>query len=152
MPVPFPFTHRSGADFALSGSPDEEGCSDLIGPMLAGAQARGVADTFELLGIGAALIDATGKVLHMGVCGRNIVVGWLRVVEDHLVADRPSDNKALQTLIGAAIDGSSEDAVPVRLEGRETGILKIRALRMPRSHSVNQLLRAVLVFEELTAA
>ena len=151
MPLPVTPTHRTGGDYALLGSPDQESFSDLIGPMLAGAQARGVADTLELLGIGAALIDATGRVLHMGGRGRRVAGGWLRVVEDHLVADRAVDNRALQTLVGAAIDGSSEVVAKVRL-GQGGAALEIRALRFPVSSAKDQLLRAVLVFEPIAAA
>ena len=150
MPAPFTSAHQSGGDYAIAASLDEDSFSDLIGPMLAGAQARGVADTFELLGIGAALIDPTGRVLHMGGRGRRVSGGWLRIVEDHLVADRPADNKALQSLIGAAIDGSSDVDVKVRLDrGQGAGALEIRALRFPMSHGMDQLLRAVLVFEAM---
>ena len=100
MPVTFTPFDRAESDIAVAGSPDQESFADVIRPMLAGAQARGVADTLELLGIGAALIDATGRVLHMGGRGRRVSAGWLRMVEDHLVAEEPEDNRALQTLIG----------------------------------------------------
>lgn len=150
MPVTFSSTHRSGGDYALAESPDPERFSDVIGPMLAGAQARGVADTLELLGVGAALIDATGRVLHMGGRGRRVSGGWLRNVEDHLVADELADNRALQTFIGAAIAEPSEVAPEVRLEQRRGGTaLLIRALRFPSSNEKIQLLRAILVFEEV---
>ena len=152
MPVPYSPTYRNGGDYALHEAPDQESFSDLIGPMLAGAQARGVADTLELLGIGAALIDATGRVLHMGGRGRRVSGGWLRIVEDHLVADEPSDNRALQTLIGAAIAETTDVAAKVSLRrGQGSGALEIRALRFPGSNAGNQLLRAVLVFEDVQA-
>ena len=150
MPAPITSADQSGGDYTLAGSVDQESFSDVIRPMLAGAQARGVADTLELLGIGAALIDATGRVLHMGGRGRRVSAGWLRLAEDHLVADRPGDNLALQALVGAAIDGASGgDDVRVRLEPQRGGAsLQIRALRFPTSNGLNQLLRAILVFEE----
>ena len=106
-----------------------------------------VADTLELLGIGAALIDATGRVLHMGGRGRRLSSGWLRTVEDHLVADEPADNRALQTLIGAAIDDGSDCVSKVRL-GQGSAVLEIQALRFPAAQGGQQLLRAILVFEE----
>ena len=150
MPVPFTPAFSNQADIALAGSPDQESFADLIGPMLAGAQARGVADTLELLGIGAALIDATGRVLHMGGRGRRISSGWLRSVEDHLVANEPEDNRSLQVLIGAAIDGSSDSETKVSLGQRLGGVsLEIKALRFPSTKGSQQLLRAILVFEEL---
>ncbi len=152
MPVTFTPFHQTENDFALPGSQDQESFADLIGPMLAGAQARGVADTLELLGIGAALIDATGRVLHMGGRGRRTSGRWLRMVEDHLVADEPGDNRALQTLIGAAIAEPSNMVAKVRL-GREQGgaALEIRALRFPVSNGRDQLLRAVLIFEDVSS-
>ena len=153
MPAHFTSALRSGGDYALPGSLDQESFSDLIGPMLAGAQARGVADAFELLGIGAALIDATGRVLHMGGRGRRVSAGWLRVVEDHLVADRSEDNQALQSLIGAAIDASSDNPKRVKLDrGQGVSALAIRALPFPKSNGTDQLLRAVLVFEDIGLA
>ncbi len=153
MPVPFTPTLDDQQDFALSGSSDQESFADLIEPMLAGAQARGVADTLELLGIGAALIDATGRVLHMGGRGRRVSSGWLRTVEDHLVAEESEDNRSLQNLIGAAIDGASAVETKVRLgQGHGRATLEIRALRFPLAKGSKQLLRAILVFEELAAA
>ena len=152
MPVTFTPFHRTESDIAVPGSPDRESFAELIGPMLAGAQARGVADTLELIGVGAALIDATGRVLHMGGRGRRASAGWLRVVEDHLVAEEPDDNRALQTLIGAAIAEPAETTARVRLGQEQRGAaLEIRALRFPASNGRDQLLRAILVFEEVIA-
>ena len=44
--------------------PDEFGM--VLGPVLAGARARGVADAFELMDIAAVLVDGAGSVLHAG--------------------------------------------------------------------------------------
>ena len=152
MPVTFTPFHRTESDIAVAGSPDRESFADLIGPMLAGAQARGVADALELLGIGAALIDATGRVLHMGGRGRRASARWLRLVEDHLVAEEPEDNRALQTLIGATIAEPAETTTRVRLRQEQgEAALDIRALPFPVSNGRDQLLRAVLVFEEVSA-
>ena len=153
MPATFTPFDRAESDLAIPGSADQESFADVIRPMLAGAQARGVADTLELLGIGAALIDATGPVLPMGGRGRRVSAGWLRIVEDHLVAEEPEDSRALQTLIGEAIAEPAHPAARVRLGQKQGGAaLDIRALRFPLFNGRDQLLRAVLVFEPVEVA
>ena len=153
MPVSSTSFPLSPGELTSPSSMDAEGFSELLGPMLAGAQARGVADAFELLGIGAALIDPVGRVLHMSSLGRRAAAGWLRVIEDHLVADRTEDNSSLQQLIGAAIGETSREPLQVRLhQSQGNATLAIRALRFPRPDGPDQLLHAVLVFEDVTIA
>ena len=93
--------------------PDEpvepsESAPDLqaaVGPLLAGARADGIAEGLEMLGVGALLIDATGRVVRVGSRGQRLMEGWLRIVAGHLVAGRADDDKALAGLIGAALAG-----------------------------------------------
>lgn len=125
--------------------------SDLgvaLRPLFAGARARGVADGLELIGVGAVLIDATGRVLHAGGRAHRIMSGWLRVVEDHLVAVRPGDDRAIAGLIGSAIAGRPTPS-GIRLGGLAgEPSLQLRALMFPGDGDLAQRLHAVILVDE----
>ena len=121
----------------------------MLRPVLAGARARGVADGLELLGGGAVLIDDTGRVLHIGGRGRRLIAGWLRVVEDHLVAEHAGDDRLLSDLIGGAIAGRPAPG-GIRLGQVAAGpVLALRALPFHSDEGVAQRLHAVIVIDEV---
>ena len=120
----------------------------VLKPILAGARARGVADGLELIGVGAVLIDATGRVLHAGGRALRMMAGWLRVVEDHLVPERPGDDRVIADLVGSAIAGRPTPA-GVRLGGLGgEPLLQLRALMVPGDGDPSQRLHAVIVLDE----
>ena len=141
MALPFRADVDPETDGPLFAAGGDEDFGDILKPVMAGARARGVADGLEMLGAGAVLLDASGRVLHVGGRGRRLMAGWLRVVGDHLVAERPGDNRAVEDLVGGAIRG-------VGAELRLDAALVVRALPFATDEGPAQRLHAVLVLEE----
>lgn len=141
----------TGADFLSR----DDGLSEILGPVMAGARARGVADAFEMLGLAAVLIDETGRVLHAGGRAQRALNPLVRIAEDHLVGIDAGVNDALQQVMSGVIGSlgttsSAADEVVLR-DGDGTARLSIRALRFQHvSEDVPQLLHSVLVVTDCT--
>ena len=150
MPLPRAALLSVDRDRPFSSADEAVDAGALLKPIIAGARARGVADGLELLGVGAVLIDDTGRVLHAGGRVRRMLGGYARIVGDHLVAERPADNSAFEALIGSAIGAGRHDPeARVTLEaGGGRGALSMRALRFASDEGEAQRLRVVLVLEE----
>ena len=129
---------------------DVDGWPEILGPMLAGARARGVADALDLVGMAAILIDGTGRVLHASGRAIRAISPLIRVLEDHLVGYDAVTNDALQELVVGAVQ-TRRDGMTARFvdqEGRPR--LFIRALPFPQENSDQpQLLRSVLLVTEI---
>ena len=106
-----------------------------------------MADGLELLGVGAVLIDDTGRVLHIGGRGRRLIAGWLRIVEDQLVADQAGDERS--DLIGGAIAGRPAPAGHPLGQVAAGPILSLRALPFHSDEGVAQRLHAVIVIDDV---
>ena len=146
--MPLPLHIQADADADTHGRAADAEFRAMLAPIMAGARARGVADGLELLGVGAVLIDATGCVLHAGERGRRMMAGWLRVVERHLVAERPGDDHGIAELLGSAIAGRPTPG-GLRLGGLGgEPSLTVRALVFPSDEGSAQRLHAVLVLDE----
>lgn len=146
--VQFPGT-SAGLGVSVDGRATEA-WADILGPLLAGARARGVADALELVGMSAILIDATGCVLHASGRAVRAISPLMRIVEDHLVGHDPATNDVLQGLIAGAVqrDGSGHSARFCDAEGRVR--LFVRALEFPAGLSDQpQLLCSVLIVNDI---
>ena len=155
MSFPFPRDLTVGSGPMSDVMDDLDSLSDVLGPLVAGARARGVADACELLGIAAVLVDGTGRVLHAGGRAHRALSPMVRIVEDHLVGADSRCNDALQHLVARAIDASASasesDEIAIRSDGVACEI-RIRALRFPSGIGNNrQLLKAILVISERTS-
>ncbi len=147
---------------AAAGSPSSEGLNmdeglvELMGPLLAGARARGVADACELLGVGAILIDGLGRVLHVGHRAERAFGSRVRVAEGHLVGADAGVNDALQHLISIGVGPQSSAEVPasVTIAGAsDADAIHIRVLRFPEGQGKSQqLLKAILVISPAGAS
>ena len=146
-------SNNAGLDTIGELSSDFEGLSELFGPLIAGARARGVADAFDLMGVAAVLIDATGRVLHASGRAHRALSPIVRITEGHLVGIDAGANDALQRLIAGAVSDEPTAQVEqgIRLydcEGRVR--LFIRAMRFGGGNADGtQLLRSVLVVNEI---
>ncbi len=91
--------------------------AEILGPLLAGARARGFADALELTGQAAFLLDDSGAVLHMTSHAARWIGAGLRIAGGHLVGHDSSVNQKLGAMIEAALAGPYEqaDAEDVRL-------------------------------------
>lgn len=148
MPFPASLNTRDAGDRHDPFSWPSEDFAAVLAPVIAGARARGVADAMDLLGLGAVLIDRTGKVLHVSASGKRVMGGWMRIVEGHLVAERPVDNLAIQALVEASI-GAERSVSEVGLAS-EDGLrtLAMRTLRLPADEGTAQALQAIIVLTE----
>ncbi|MCW6509498.1 hypothetical protein [Lichenifustis flavocetrariae] len=115
---------------------------EILLPIIAGAYARGVADTLELLGIPALFFDGDGRVLHANSASNPFVDGPLRLRTHHLIARDAADNHALSELIAVALKPSSS-LTPTLLP--KAG-LTIYALPLPdHLRTAGQMVRAILL-------
>jgi hypothetical protein len=126
---------------------------EAMAPFLAGARARGIADAFELLGMAAILIDASGTVLHVGETATKLLGGDIAIVSRHVIGATKATNRALQHLVASAISGEDEvTAKPVVLPRAGRSPLVVRALPIPGAErDPMQLLKAVLLIAETNA-
>lgn len=146
--VQFPGT-SAGLGPSLAGGASEAWV-EVLGPLLAGARARGVADALDLVGMSAILLDATGCVLHASGRAVRAIGPLMRIVEDHLVGHDAATNDALQDLIAGAVErgGSRQTARFCDSEGRVR--LFVRALDFPAGLADQpQLLCSVLIVNEI---
>jgi hypothetical protein len=112
-----------------------------LGPLLAGARARGVADGFAWLGLAAILIDDRGEALHVSAGAVDLMADSLYVEGGRLRArDRAADD-ALAEAVGAAL--TLGHSGKVRLSG-DGGEMWVHVAPMPADEDdPYQLLRAV---------
>ncbi len=121
---------------------------NVIGPIIAGARARGVADAFELLGEAAILLDFSGAVLHVGASARPLMGCALSVVSDHLAPAGPRSAPALQTLLEEGLSEAPAARLEADLPCAETGMRqRVRLYRVDDAGDPRQLLHSVLVLE-----
>ena len=127
-----------------------EAWADVVGPLMAGARARGVADALDLVGLAAILIDSSGSVLHANGRAVRAISPLIQIVEDHLVGHDLATNDVLQDLLAGALEpgGTRKTARFSDAEGRVR--LFVRALDFPVGLSEQpQLLRSVLIVNEI---
>ena len=73
-----------------------------LGPLLAGARARGVADGLAWLGLAAILIDDRGEALHVNPAVA-LMGDWLHLKDGRLRARHVAGDRALAETIAAAL-------------------------------------------------
>lgn len=117
--------------------PDDD---QATAPLRAGMRARAIADACAKLGLAAILIDATGRVLHVGPAAAVLLKGDLALAAGHLVGSSRLMNRAVQRAVMAALGTSQDegDASPASAAVTITGL-------QYRDPSPFQLLRGVLV-------
>lgn len=110
-------------------------------PIKAGMRARAIADACEKLELGAVLIDATGRVLHVGAMAASMLRDDLRLASGHLVGSSRAINQAVQRAVSIAVGLSGPDNADA---GADSPAVTITGLPY-RDSSPFQLLRGVLV-------
>jgi hypothetical protein len=121
---------------------------DVIGPIIAGARARGVADAFELLGEAAILLDFSGAVLHVGASARPLMGCAVTIVSDHVAAAGGRSAGALQSLLEAGMGEAPPQRLEADLPCAEPDMRqRVRLYRIDDAGDPRQLLHSVLVLE-----
>lgn len=151
-------TSRRGAARRGSGTaerpspPQVQGSLDAIKPLLAGAQARGMADALELAGIAAVLIDREGMVLHAGPSARSLFGPDLSLQAEHLVGRSADSTRLVQSLISEAL-GAGPPPEPVEIRRRDGGGFVLRARRVPgAADDTYQLLKVLILIDNVGPA
>lgn len=126
----------------LSGAAD-----DMLSPVIAGAYARGIADTLDLFGVPGVFLARDGEVLFASRPAARLLDGPLRLHMRHLVAAQAADNRLLGDFIADAV-GEASGSPGVRLPG---AALELR--RLPRTEASalpGQMVRAVVLLADPT--
>ena len=123
------------------------GFEQLVNPMLARAQARGMADMLEMLEMGAVLISKQGSVLFASERARSLTSGAISFFSDHLAGTNTEIRAALDRLFNMAFAARPAREI-ISLPGREVELWAI----CPDGDTGNgQLLHCVLAIRELPA-
>ena len=135
---------RAHAGFAAGQGGEPIYTATMLGPMLAGAQARGISDALDLMDVGAVLMDATGMVLQSNHIAQGILGSGLFVTNRHLIGRDIDTTRALQAMIALALGGADRPP-PVKIaEGESIWIAEARPL--PGIHAdSSQLLKVIVI-------
>lgn len=104
-----PFPQEYPACEAPSRVPLAPNLDEVAAPIRAGMRARAIADACERLLLPAVLIDAGGRVLHVGRHAKSLLGGRVTLVAEHLVGRTPAARRAVQDAVSMAL-GADENA------------------------------------------
>lgn len=102
---------------------------DDIAIMLAGAQARGMADMLAMLGMGAVLLGVAGQVLHASAHAGEFLAGVVDFADGRMVCLSASAQEALESLV--AVHPGPNHAQAVILKSAAGENLELRRLPAP---------------------
>ena len=118
-----------------------------LAALLAGARARGVADAFDALGVGAVLIDADGAALHVNTQAAAFMGASLGVCARQLVAGTYEANAKLQRALDLVLARGGVESVDIEADAP----LTLHVLGVAAGDAATQLMKAVIVFERRAA-
>jgi hypothetical protein len=118
---------------------------EILAPIVAGAFARGVVDTFDLLGLPALFLDRQGNVLASGAAAGKVLDLGLQVQAGHLLARDRKDDAAVATFVADALrDPAARPFVHLPACG-----LSLQAMPVPgRTTRADQLLHAIVAIDD----
>lgn len=118
---------------------------EILAPIVAGAFARGVVDTFDLLGLPALFLDRNGNVLASGTAAGSFLEFGLQVQAGHLLARDRKDDAAVATFVADALrDPAARSSVHLPACG-----LSLQALPVPgRTTRADQLLHVIVAIDD----
>ncbi len=123
--------------------------AEILAPMLAGARARGIADAYEMLGVGAVLLSDSGRVLHASDRACQLMRDMVSVTSDHLVGTNAEANAIIESLIGACLAGADGAAATVS-EPESGRRISLRIVNVPQGQGdCVQLLKSVMAVSEI---
>ena len=126
----------------------------MLGPIMAGARARGVADALELVGIAAVLIDRSGRVLHCGPRAQRALAPLMRVAGQHLLGADGRINDQVGRFLARVVEGSGAEPVAEEIRAEDgSSPTRLRAMRLPANEpEAIQLLHSIVIVEPMTDA
>jgi hypothetical protein len=115
-------------EFGFSGGgPKSETAAFRLGPVLAGARARGMADAMTMLNLAAIFLDADGGVIFANNQARALMGEHLRSSDDRLQASVEAA-EALRSLVASTLANGRLGASPMLLpRGAGRPALRLRA-------------------------
>lgn len=122
-----------------------EAPDEMLAPLLAGAFARGIAETLDLLGLPGLFLDRSGEVIFMSRAAEPLLQGRLSLHMRHLVATGAADNQALGAFLADAV-GEGAGSASLRLAG--AGVELRRLSRTAGSDLAGQMVRAVVLLAD----
>ena len=118
-----------------------------LAALLAGARARGVADTLDMLGLAAILIDSDGAALHVTTPAAAFMGPNLGIVARQLVAGSYSANASLQRALDLVLSRGGAESVEVSAELDGADVV-LHVLGLPAAaDQTEQLLKAMIILE-----
>ncbi len=127
------------------------GTETRIAALMAGARARGVADTLDMLGVAAILIDSDGAALHVNTHAAGFMGPDLGICARQLVAGTYAANASLQRALDLVLSRGGAESVDLPAESGGAGIV-LHVLGLPVApDETAQLLKAVIVLESRAA-
>ena len=121
-----------------------------LAAMAAGARARGMADSFDMLGIAAVLFDGEATALHVNRQAAALMGAHLGICARQLIASTLEENARLQRALDAALCGAAVGTVAIARGGQPDLMLHI--LPVPGQDEACQLLKAVVVINDVAGA
>ena len=142
----------SNVGAALPGLP-ETGMAGLpaqaqMAAVLAGARARGVADTLDMLGLAAILIGADGVALHVNTQAAACMGQQLGICSRQLVAATYAVNAQVQLALDNVLAGSGPQSVHIGSDSASPPVT-LHFLALPGASGDScQMLKAVIILEQ----
>ena len=135
---------RTAAEWGGLASIDDAAIIQRV--VAAGVRASAVARRCVALGLGAVLLDASGRVLHVGELAPSQFAGALRIEADHLVGRDMTANAAIETLLSPVLGQGSGDRAsqPIVITLEADRSLAVAAIAYDDDQPA-QLLRAIVL-------
>ncbi|HLW92092.1 MAG TPA: hypothetical protein VKS78_12455 [Roseiarcus sp.] len=133
-------------EFDLSGSGLAGEAAFPLGPVLAGARARGMADAMTMWGLAAVFLGVDGSVLFANDRALALMGEHLRFAEDRLQASDQASG-ALRSLVDATLDRGGSSSLVLQRGGDRPALL-LRARRTALGDEPFQLVKVVAVIDE----
>ena len=119
--------------------------NNALTQMMAGAQARGMADMLEMLSLGAVLVGASGHALHVSARARALLRGQICFARDRIAGMTPEASEGILALLAAAARGEPSQELTLRRGWGREGTVTLVSLPVPEAPSgARQLLQSVV--------
>ena len=130
----------------ISIRPTQDLPEEVLAPVMAGAYVRGIADTFDAVGLACAFLDRNSRVLVANAAAERFLRGPLQVAADHLLAETTEDNRLIAEVVAAAMNGPQGTLRSVRLPAARLDLhcLSFGDPLMPSG----QMVRAIVVIDD----
>lgn len=141
--------NSESAKSPADGHPEAHSAAEM-GPVLAGAYARGMADLLHLLGLPALLLDRNGLILHVNAHVPSLMGAGLGVAQARLVIADPEAARLYRDCLNRPGQGAGRRTIPIS-RADDSG-LKLHFVPIPEDSSGFQLARAVVLLDDGHAA